>query len=179
MNFLSKLKTNNLNQNGYNRNTKTLEKIGMIFISPIAYTPNDCLPCDGFVLNKNDYINLFNVIGNIFNIGTETENEFRIPDFNISGRFLQPGGNVGTKLQAGLPNITANWGENLGYQVPYYSTGAVWTNNVNCGRPTAAVNLDYDGGIFYLDASRSNAIYGKSSTVQPPSQIIRTCIKYK
>mgnify|MGYP006916271182 CR=1 FL=1 len=32
---------------------------------------------------------------------------------------------------------------------------------------------------FDFDASRSNSIYGNSVTVQPPSQTVHLCIKYK
>ncbi|UKI41421.1 MAG: tail fiber protein [Candidatus Melainabacteria bacterium] len=62
---------------------------------PINYTHEKCLPCDGFKLKISDYKQLYAVIGSRFNDGTEASDEFRIPDYNITGRFLQPGTNVG------------------------------------------------------------------------------------
>ena len=37
---------------------------------------------------------------------SEKSDEFRIPDYNITKRFLQPGDNVGALIEAGLPTHT-------------------------------------------------------------------------
>lgn len=170
---ISNLTTNQLNQNGYNKNSKTQEKIGALYSFPIAYTPEDCLSCEGFVLKIIDYKVLYSVIGKKFNKGTESSDEFRIPDYNITGRFLQPGVNVGSQIAAGLPNITGIIGAvGLNNYVAsgafyYHSRGGILSNSGE-----ADLNVGFD-------ASRSSTIYGNSTSVQPPSQIVHICIKYK
>lgn len=171
---ISNLITNEVNQNDYHFNKLTRNKIGFLYIAPVNIVPDDCLACDGYVLKIIDYKKLYSAIGDFFNKGEEAEDEFRIPDYNITGRFLQPSNNVGVQIDAGLPNIT----------------GAV--PNFWCGGPTSANGAfalagsgsGYGGGSssgrgFNFDASRSNGIYGSSNTVQPPSQTVHICIKYK
>ena len=173
------LSTNDLNQNGYNFNQLTRDKIGFIFTAPIKIIPDDCLACDGYVLKIDDYKKLYAVIGKTFNSGEELEDEFRIPDYNITKIFLQAGENAGTKVAAGLPNITGGW-NNVGVEPGYGTASGAFYNNIVGG------TFFYHGsgrggnqGGFYLNASRSSSIYGKSNTVQPPSQIVHLCIKYK
>ncbi len=174
MKKLFNLSANQLNQNGYSKNMQTKGKIGALFAFPINHTPDDCLSCDGYSLLIVDYEDLYKLIGTYFNQITDPEGTFRIPDYNITGRFLQPSNNVGVQIDAGLPNIT----------------GAV--PNFWCGGPTSANGAfalagsgsGYGGGSssgrgFNFDASRSNGIYGSSNTVQPPSQTVHICIKYK
>ena len=84
------LNTNEINQNGYHFNKLTRNKIGFIYTAPIKIVPDDCLACDGYVLKIEDYKKLYSVIGSTFNNGEEAEDEFRIPDYNVTKRFLQP-----------------------------------------------------------------------------------------
>lgn len=77
---------------------------------------------------------------------------------------------VGSYLEAGLPNITAgkittqDWGT-----VETQMTGA-WNQSVhNTKSNNAASGTSADEFIFSFDASRSNSIYGSSSQVQPRS----------
>ena len=162
-----------INQNGYHKNTLTKERIGALFIYPIDYTPDDCLSCDGYLLDILDYLDLYKVIGSKFNQEGDEVGKFRIPDYNITKRFLQPSDNVGIKINAGLPNIT---GGNTVVS-PYRSTpyGAF-------DKTTGSQNI-HGGGEWYsvsnFDASRSSQIYGASSTVQPPSMTVKIYIKYK
>ena len=78
--------------------------------------------------------------------------------------------NAGRTIEAGLPNITA--------------TGTIGTIGSHA-KPTIAgafVNLrngsigsdepNTTGWLYDLDASKSNSIYGKSSTVQPPAYVV-------
>ena len=100
------LNTNDINQNGYHFNKITKNKIGMIFTAPVDYVPDDCLACDGYVLKIDDYKKLFLAIGKNFNTGNEAEDEFRIPDYNITKRFLQPDSIPGIQIEASLPQHT-------------------------------------------------------------------------
>lgn len=106
------------------------------------------------------------------------------------GRTLQgadSGHAAGTMIAAGLPNITGRMGLTFGYtsndhQTPYpigatYVSG-VFSTDEKWGRmftPKFTMNnMDseyiYSAGIF--DASNSNAVYGASSTVQPPAYVV-------
>ena len=171
------LLTNEINQNGYHFNKLTLDKIGILYIAPVNLIPEDCLACDGYVLKIVDYKKLFSAIGTKFNTGSENSDEFRIPDYNITGRFLQPGTNVGNQINAGLPDITGNVG---GWQMGGGNNcnGAFAMTYSNRGGYGGSSGAEYfQGANFY--ASRCSSIYGSSSTVQPPSQIVHLCIKYK
>ena len=171
---ISNLITNEVNQNEYHFNKLTRNKIGILYVAPVNIVPEDCLACDGYVLKIIDYKKLHSVIGNYFNTGEEAEDEFRIPDYNITGRFLQPSKNVGISINAGLPNIigdfTCRSSHSSGcFRSTYHSVGQAYWNNVN-------------NDSFYLktlNAGLSNEIYGSSNTVQPPSQTVHICIKYK
>lgn len=171
---LLNLITNEINQNNYHFNKLTRNKIGILYIAPVNIVPDDCLACDGYVLKISDYKKLYSAIGNQFNTGSEKSDEFRIPDYNITKRFLQPGNNVGNQIEAGLPNISGwlsdvnSGGISCGGAFYYANTCTHKANNI------AAV-----GGGWGFSASLSSPIYGKSSTVQPPSQIVHICIKYK
>lgn len=77
---------------------------------------------------------------------------------------------VGTEISAGLPNITGTFNRNNGYGIismPNSSSGAFSANTTNIGRGVSS--SDVQGGNLLFDASLSNAIYGASTTVQPPA----------
>lgn len=112
---------------------------------------------------------------------------FNLPD--SSGRVLQGVDNdhsVGTTIEAGLPNITGEfipWSGkstyDLGCIIGSPSTGAI--KGVIGNRTTVLIESPNSGlGTIYaeFDASLSNPIYSKSSTVQPPALTINFCIKY-
>lgn len=169
---IKSLKTNPLNQNNYNKNSLTPEFVGSLVIYPKNYTHEKTLACDGYVLKIQDYEQLYSVIGKDFNDGTESNDEFRIPDYNISGRFLQPNSKAGTKIEAGLPNIVGTIGV---CGTGYTPTGAFqyWKKGAALSNSGEADNL-HD-----FNASRCSKIYGNSTTVQPPAQGVHVCIRYK
>ncbi len=169
---IKNLKTNPLNQNNYNINKQTPDQVGSLVVYPVNYTHENTLSCDGYVLLIEDYPLLYSVIGKKFNTGTEKATEFRIPDYNVSGRFLQPSTNPVTKKEAGLPNITGTFGV---CGTGYSGTGAFYYVK----KGSALSNSGEADNIHGFDASRCSAIYGKSSTVQPPSQGVHVCIRYK
>lgn len=167
------LKNTQINQNGYHKNTLTKERIGTLFVYPTDFTPDDCLSCDGYSLQISDYEDLYNVIGTKFNKSGDVAGTFRIPDYNVTGRFLQPSQNAGNLLEAGLPNITGTVGA-IGLTNAVYSGAFYYVSRG--GALSNSGEADYNAG---FDASRSSSIYGNSSTVQPPAQTVHTCIKYK
>ena len=73
---------------------------------------------------------------------------------------------AGTKLEAGLPNITGKmsglYNEMRGESKALYS--------VEIDNATKTTSAEWEKGkMLYFDASRSNPIYGASDTVQPPA----------
>ena len=217
---LLSLNTNEINQNGYHINKLTRNKIGFIYIAPANIIPDDCLACDGYVLKISDYKKLYSAIGKTYNTGVENDDEFRIPDYNITGRFLQPGTKIGTQIAAGLPqhthsgttssngahthtrgtmDITGNIGSTF-RALTTLANGAFALNNDTAPDYGVGGGNTFNGKTASFQASRtwtgstssngahthtmttgnaSNGTYGKSSTVQPPSQIVHLCIKYK
>jgi len=206
------LNPNEINQNGYHINKLTRNKIGFIYIAPANIIPEDCLSCDGYVLKISDYKKLYSVIGTTYNTGTENVDEFRIPDYNITGRFLQPGINIGTQIVAGLPQHThsgttssngththtaqsagahthtineGHSSQGLSGTAPYTSgddyTSTVWKTQTTSSSGAHTHTTDSKGAHTHTmtTGNASNTTYGKSSTVQPPAQIVKLCIKYK
>ena len=84
---------------------------------------------------------------------------------------------AGIYVQAGLPNITGNTAIGVGYKAGTNTTpsGAFYKSEA-LGKSMYGWD-DYMGAALF-DASRSNNIYGKSTTVQPAT--LTTCyyIKY-
>lgn len=81
---------------------------------------------------------------------------------------------AGSTVEAGLPNITATGGfyENLSVgDLGTRLTGAFYFN-ANDKTHTGPNGTDSDNPTLDFDASRSNPIYGRSNTVQPPAYYI-------
>lgn len=76
---------------------------------------------------------------------------------------------AGTTVEAGLPNITGSFVANVRSR-SHNVSGAFTAKNLSTS--TGADNSDAQVYKFSLDASRSNAIYGASSTVQPAAYYV-------
>ena len=76
---------------------------------------------------------------------------------------------AGTTVKAGLPNITGSFVANVHYRSNEVS-GAFTTGDRITS--TGANNGDANVYKFSLDASKSNAVYGRSSTVQPAAYYV-------
>lgn len=82
----------------------------------------------------------------------------------------------GETVEAGLPNIAGS-----AIFRPYnseYKTGVIWKStgafsdkkdNTDSSQGIVAGDFSTNNQTFYFDASRSNPIYGNSTTVQPPA----------
>ena len=98
-----------------------------------------------------------------------------MPD--LTDRFLE--GNGSGYIEAGLPNITGEFGSyatNAIAESNELMQGAFNTSNKSYGRAFSAIN-----GTTYpitFNASRSNSIYGNSTTVQPSTCKAYFIIKY-
>lgn len=101
---------------------------------------------------------------------------FNLP--NRIGRFPEGAKAAGTYKEAGLPNITGSF--DLGDRRTHIenTVGALYKTTApssTWGGYDSSAKGNTDGIGF--DASRSNSIYGKSDTVQPPSIGYLPCIK--
>lgn len=99
---------------------------------------------------------------------------FVLPDYrNI---FIE-GGDTPAKIEAGLPNIGGS------FSIYYYQGMGASGSFSLTGSPSQGVlsggsNPAYFYQAITFDASKSNAIYGKSNTVQPPAIVLIPQIKY-
>lgn len=157
---------------------------GMIFAFAGNTLPDGYLLCDGSQVSRTIYKKLYDVIDTTYGEGDGSAT-FNLP--NLTDKFIQGSNTVGTVKNAGLPNIT-------GALSTYNDSILSLFNNVtgcfkrdqpkdssltydNLPKNTSQYAADYcNGGIF--DASKSNAIYGNSTTVQPPAVTMRYIIKY-
>lgn len=162
------------------------------------YVPEGCIPADGAEYSKSqfstvwsdyliattpllptcsyaDYATAISTYGQCNKWAIDTVNEkFKVPTIK-DGAMLQQAksdSELGKAYNAGLPNITGEW--NNSYQ-PVGGTGdfgAAYTEVVkqNYGEQSASNVIHHN---LKFDASRSNAIYGNSTTVQPVSVTVR------
>ena len=129
--------------------------------------------------NYSDIMN--NIISSIYPIGSiyiGIQDTCPIQDLGIgkwalisTGRVLQGSDdnhNAGTTVEAGLPNIFGSFGVN--------STGSqasgCFANFSNIGSYPGWDGRGSQRRVFDIDASRSNPIYGRSNTVQPPAYVV-------
>ena len=88
------------------------------------------------------------------------------------------GGDKLTALSAGLPNLVGHVNSGgIGYSKDPFNCDGVFANN---GSSKTAMNggTTVVGYKILFDASKSNAIYGNSNTVQPPTITLIPQIKY-
>lgn len=153
----------------------SLIPVGSIIAFGGTSAPSGWLVCDGSAVSRAMYSDLFAVIGTAYGSG-DGSTTFNLPD--LRGKFAEGtpnGGTVGTSIDAGLPNITGTeytWGwaaQKNGTNGAFAVSGA---GSLNMPSTMSASDRGYAG--WTLDASRSSAIYGKSTTVQPPA----VCVNY-
>ena len=127
--------------------------------------------CDGQTISADDYPELVEALGS--NV---------LP--NLNGRVLQGGSTAGEYKEAGLPNITGYANptfKNIGVYFTALSNG-VFYNDASTDIPdvswSPATNKETRYRNLHFDASRCSAIYGASTTVQPPAYTVRYYICY-
>ena len=156
--------------------------IGDIFYRPFLMP--GYVKANGATVIRTDYPNLV-VYANDNNLWTSTPNtepwKFGVGDGNTTmilpnylNRVLQ-GGDSPAVLEAGLPNITGQYYAVVG--------GGITVNGAFTGSWADSSGQTSGGGGYnrvhlVVDASKSNAIYGNSDTVQPPSIVLIPQIKY-
>lgn len=154
---------------------KAMEAINMLpvgsLIASFAASIPGCLLGKGAAVSRTTYADLFALLGTAFGEG-DGSTTFNLPDFR-NKTLWGANENLMAVIAAGLPNITGKISQ--GVQAGGSDSGAFYRNNTITG-------------VFYwsedsqqslnFDASRSNTIYGNSTTVQPPAIGVNIFIKY-
>ncbi len=135
--------------------------------------PDGFLLCNGALISRTTYSELFTAIGTLYGAGDGT---FKLPD--LRDRFIEGAGTnaLATYLEAGLPNITGTTqtSDDLSTNGGAFNVvGPFGTTN----SAIAYFQLVNEYQVSF-DASRSSPIYGKSSTVQPKSLCLNYIIKF-
>lgn len=156
--------------------------IGDIFYRPLLMP--GYVKANGATVIRTDYPNLV-AYANNNNLWTSNPDiepwKFGVGDGNTTmilpnylNRVLQ-GGDSPAVLEAGLPNITGQYYAVVG--------GGITVNGAFTGSWADSSGQTSGGGGYnrvhlVVDASKSNAIYGASNTVQPPAIVLIPQIKY-
>lgn len=169
--------------------------LGHLFAWPFQTPPDGAIQCNGATYNRSLYKDFFAYATEKGWVKTESEwqsiasanggfcpyystgdgsTTFRTPKFAPFMQVAIASANVGTYHRAGLPNIKGDLpaGENsnvAGIQM----SGAFYQDGTNTN---PGLNSDNDNRQAHFDASRSNPIYGRSSTVQPESSEWMICV---
>ena len=179
---------------------KSIVPVGVIypFGGDNSKVPDGYLLCDGREVSRTKYSALFNVIGTSFGNG-DTINTFNVPD--LRGRFPEgANGNLGNRIEAGLPNITAsatngfvdhNLHTALRNLKGALRTGGALPKSVYTSAPPDSKGYYYNDVKLVIDASKGETktdgtlktadehhVYGTSDTVQPPAVCVNYIIKY-
>lgn len=168
--------------------------LGHLFAWPFRTPPDGCIQCNGSTYSRVLYEDFWNYISSKGWVKTEGEwnsiasanggycpyystgdgsTTFRTPKFAPFMQVAIASANVGTYHRAGLPNIKGDLpvGENSGIKTPI--SGAFYQDGSNT---SLGLGSDGDNQLAHFDASRSNSIYGRSTTVQPESHEWMICV---
>lgn len=165
----------------YINDTLSKHGLGDIVYKPMSKVGDHeyLLPLDGQTLDTTTYKRLVDYLGSA-----------TLP--NLNGRYLRADSTPGQMVDEGLPNITGD------FSGAYYTFSQDDKNNVQNGAfvtSTVGVYKEDNGERYYptdwdaskeglrrrnvnLNASRSNSIYGKSTTVTPLTYTVRAFICY-
>ena len=92
---------------------------------------------------------------------------------NLIGRYaLGSKTNIGSLVEAGLPNITGKFNG-----VQYNSIGGAFSQNYNTGYELCGSKEHIRIVTVSFNASNANTVYGNSNTVTPPSTKLLPCMK--
>lgn len=170
--------------------------IGEIRWFAMSTPPEGWLVCNGASVFTSDYAALFAAIGKTFTPRYLDESlKIEDPQYSNPYIFLLPNlmgkvpwgssSQIGTEMEAGLPDIkgTATYinsdgGSNLASEA-YKDKGALFFGIYDhVGRFKADLEPGNSKRDLMFAASRSNKIYGASTTVQPPALCLLPCIRY-
>ena len=128
--------------------------------------------CNGAAISRETYAALFNVIGTTYGSGNGSTT-FNLP--NLVDKFVEGSETSGTVKAAGLPNITGRINDAI-VAGQYQTSGAITQNWHSKTLAQLGSGSTFGYTSYNVDASASNSIYGKSSTVQPPAVTMKFAI---
>lgn len=140
--------------------------------------PDGYLLCNGAVVSRDEYANLFQVIGTTYGRG-DGSTTFNLP--KLDSRFIEGtvrADNVGMQKNAGLPNITGKFKIGKYPLLTSEHKGAFFGSDYGEADHHGQNSISNVPTTVSIDASRASAVYGRSSTVQPASLCLLHCIKY-
>lgn len=167
----------------------TLTPVGTVQAYAGATAPQGYLLCQGQAVSKSEYAELYLVIGDLYSKPEDAEDIFRVPD--LRGRVAQGAdGNLGEVIEAGLPNITGDFGNWNQWTGSRYGNRAFSARSDGGASGFRASGTDDRTGVTFnasrgetktdgtLKAANEHHVYGASDTVQPPAVAINYIIKY-
>lgn len=125
---------------------------------------------EGSTVSRTTYATLFAIYGTTYGAGNGSTT-FKLPDFRNRAIW---GANSFGYLAAGLPNITGRMGNTD--STSSSATGCFYRSGTSGRLENSNGSADPN---IYFDASRSNSIYGASTTVQPPAIKVRVKTRYQ
>ena len=163
---------------------------GTILQGLYTTAPSGFLLCNGQEVAITEFPILYSIIGTLEGCQSENEGMFKVPD--LRGRFLEgANGNLGKRIEAGLPNIEGEVGyinsinegdyeRGINYQKGCFNKSKNILTDPPAEMSERARSFDDKGwtGLVVLDANDSSPIYGNSGTVQPNSICVNYIIKY-
>ena len=126
-------------------------------------------------VSYQQYAEILSQYGNCGYFALDTTNgKFKVP--TITTAFLQAG-TPGAFKEAGIPNITGTFAS--GANVSWGETQKSWSGAFTLGALNGGTGERRGMGQYQgnFDASKSNPIYGKSDTVQPPAVCMRVMVQ--
>ena len=142
-----------------------------------TYAANYML-CDGRAISRTTYAELFAKIGTTHGAG-DGSTTFNLPDFR-NKTMWGANGNLNSTLAAGLPNITGDPNlcddNNASILIRSASPTGCFKNTTSQTTLINSGSTSLKGYTCTFDASNSNAIYGNSTTVQPPAICVNVFI---
>lgn len=168
--------------------------LGHLFAWPFQTPPDGAIQCNGATYNRALYKDFFDYATSKGWVKTEAEwqeiaerdngfcpfysegdgsTNFRTPKFAPYQQIAIASVNAGTYHQAGLPNIKGSLNPIGQEESSALPTGAF---SKLSGRCMSGLSY-FDGkGVYEFNASKSNPIYGRSTTVQPESHEWIICV---
>ena len=172
--------------------------LGHIYLWPFSTPPDGSIQLNGSTYNRELYSDLWALIQEKgwykpesewqqiasanggycpWYSGGDGNTTFRTPKFAPYQKIALASGDAGKYYEAGLPNITATWTNDNRVHDDYHASGTGAVQTVN-RRYWNFVGGNAEGASWNLsfNASRSNSIYGNSTTVQPESHDWIVCV---
>lgn len=145
--------------------------------------PAGFLLCNGGTIQRSQYPNLVGPLGSVPACAGDGSTTLVLP--NLNDRFIEFSttlSKIGTLVEPGLPNITGSVKNSSIYDYDESSfrdpTGAFsGTGKARCVDDEEGIRWEGFSTLNF-SAQNSSAIYGSSSSVQPPSLRLLPCIKF-